>query len=110
MKTTTDLLTISEVAAYFMISESSVRRKVRQAREQQGLFPLPIFSKNCRLRWRRSDIENWDGENTAIEFTPTLPLLTSQTGHVKSRNQTLRELKSKHGIDVPPQVNSETNG
>jgi predicted DNA-binding transcriptional regulator AlpA len=110
MKLTTDLLTLSEVAVHFMISESSVRRKVRLAREGACNFPMPIFARNCSLRWKRSDIENWDGENSVIEFTPSLSLPTYPTAQVKSRNQTHRELKSKHGIDVSPQRNNDTDG
>ena len=100
MKSNNDLLTLSEVAAYYMISKSSVRRKVKQAREQQSPFPLPIFGKGCKLLWRRSDIEDWEGENSVIEFTPSVSMPTIQTGHVKRRNQILRELKSKHAIDL----------
>ena len=110
MNSNPDLMNLSEVAAYYMISKSSVRRKVKQAREQQSPFPLPIFGRGCKLRWRRSDIEGWDGENLVIEFTPSVSMPTSQTGHVKSRTQTLRELKLKHGIDVPPQTGEKANG
>jgi predicted DNA-binding transcriptional regulator AlpA len=95
-----ELLTLSEVAAYFMISESSVRRKVRLAREQQGLFPLPIFSKGSKLRWKRSDILEWDGENTEFTFTPSLPLSSHQAVQTKDQAQTHRELRRKHGIDL----------
>jgi len=98
---TSELLTLSEVAAHFMISESSVRRKVQQAREQQGTFPLPLFSKGSKLRWKRSDILEWDGENTEFTFTPTLTLPALQAMPIKSQAQTHRELKRKHGIDLP---------
>ena len=100
MNSNADLLTLSEVATHFMISESSVRRKVRLAREQQGLFPLPIFGRGCKLRLKRSDIENWNGENSVIEFSPSVSLAPHQTVQVKNRNQTHRELKSRHGIDI----------
>jgi predicted DNA-binding transcriptional regulator AlpA len=62
MKKSNDLLSLSEVCEYFGLSEATIRRKVRESRENGGGFPLPIFKANSSLRWRRDSIENWQGE------------------------------------------------
>ena len=64
MKKSQNLLTIGEVCTYFGLSESVIRRKVRDTREGRGTFPLPLFKSGHRLLWRKCDIENWTGEGT----------------------------------------------
>ena len=104
-----DLMTLDEIANYFRIGKSTVRKKVKQAREQEGLFPLPLFGRGCKLLWRKTDIENWSGENSVIEFTPSLTLPTHAT-QTKNQVQVRKGLKQRHGIDVSPQGNNEANG
>jgi len=70
-----DLYDIADVCAYFNLSESSIRRKVRDSRDGIGNFPLPLFKSRCRVLWKKSDIEAWRGEDAeTITFTaPPIP-------------------------------------
>jgi predicted DNA-binding transcriptional regulator AlpA len=106
-----NLLDIKGVCDYFELSEATVRRLVKLSREGVGNFPLPIFPPNHVLRWRREQIENWNGESSVIEFTPSLTLPAHQpVQQTKNQAKTHRELKRKHGIDLSPQPMSKANG
>ena len=54
-----ELMNIKQVAEYYAVSESTVRRRLRERRNGDGTFPIPIFGFGRVARWRRSDIENW---------------------------------------------------
>ena len=74
MQTSNDLVGLDFVCSYFGLSASSIRRRVREAREGNNSFPLPLFRASHRLVWRRSCIENWRGEDVeVITFAPSLP-------------------------------------
>jgi len=82
MKKSEDLLNITDLCNYFGLSESTIRRKVRDSRDGQGTFPISLFKSGCRVLWRRSDIENWNGEDgEVIRYTasPTLPATQPKT-------------------------------
>ena len=69
VKKSDDLFDLSEVAAYFGISESTVRRKVRRSRKNGCGFPIPLLSARSRLLWRKSDILDFKGEDAeTIDF------------------------------------------
>lgn len=55
------LLTLKELLPIVELSEPTIRRRVNEAKEGKGTFPLPISGcgdgKKCL--WRREDIENW---------------------------------------------------
>ena len=53
---------IVDVCQHYGLSESTIRRKVREAREGISTFPLPLFGKGNRVMWRKDDIVNWEGE------------------------------------------------
>ena len=55
----TDILTLEEVAAYFRVSESTVKRWLMLSRQGRGDLPLPVSSKGCRLLWSKEDIIAW---------------------------------------------------
>ena len=59
VKKSDDLFDLPEVSAYFGISETTVRRKVRKRRETGVGFPLPLLSAGSRLLWRKEDILNF---------------------------------------------------
>ena len=99
MKKNDNLLDLKGVCDYFDLSPSSVRRLVKLSREGLSNFPLPLFPAGHVLRWKRQQIENWDGENSVIEFNSSLSLPNHAT-QAKSQAQTHRELKRKHGIDL----------
>jgi len=101
MKTNDDLLNLAGVCAYFGLSESTIRRKVRNSRKCIGNFPLPLFSSGCRVLFRKSDIESWRGEDAeVITYTPPLTLPTHQATPVKTNAQVLRELEAL-GVKLP---------
>ena len=90
MSTSNDLLSLEQVCEYFGLSESTIRRKVSATREGQGNFPLPLFSANSRVLFRRSEIENWAGES-AVSSIPQSPNATQvhrglETLGVKNNN------------------------
>lgn len=72
MPISNDLLSLEQVGEYFGLSESTIRRKVRASRKGLGNFPLPLFSANSRVLFRRSEIENWRGEDAEVTtFNPS---------------------------------------
>jgi predicted DNA-binding transcriptional regulator AlpA len=78
-KLSDDLLDLEGICNYFGMSESTVRRKIRETREGRGNFILPLFGSKCRILFRRSDVESWKGEEAEIiNFSPSLPPLTPQ--------------------------------
>ena len=67
-----DLLDLESVSRYFGLSESTIRRKILETREGRGNFILPLFGSKCRILFRRSDVENWRGEDVeVVTFTPS---------------------------------------
>ena len=69
MRKTEHYYDLADLCHHFGLSPSTIRRKVRQARDGQCKFPLPIFSERSRLLWRKSDILNWTGES----INPVMP-------------------------------------
>jgi len=53
------LMDIKQVANFFGISESTVRRRLRDRKNGEGSFPIPVFGFNRIARWHRVDIESW---------------------------------------------------
>jgi predicted DNA-binding transcriptional regulator AlpA len=106
MKKSADLLDLKEVAGYFGISESTVRRKVRKSRENGFGFVLPLFSAGSRLLWRRSDIESWKGEepDEVIMYNPSVP--SFPTAQMPSQAQVHQELR-KLGVRLPENISSK---
>ena len=105
VKKSDDLFDIEEVSAYFGISETTVRRKVRKRRETGVGFPLPLLSAGSRLLWRKSDIENWKGEDEAetVMFMPSTPSIPPAVQ--QSHEQIQRELR-KLGVKLPEKKNN----
>ena len=97
MKKSSDLWDITEVAAYFGVSESTIRRKVRKSRENGIGFIIPLFSAGSRLLWRKSDVLAWQGEGAAeaVMFMPSMPPVLQQS-HEQIQNE-LRRL----GVRLP---------
>ena len=97
-----DLLDLEGVCRYFGLSESTVRRKIRDRRENRGTFPLPLFGIKCRILFKKSDIENWGGEDAeVINFTPSLTPPNTQV--VQSSTQVRKGLEAL-GIRLPNQA------
>jgi len=108
MNTNPDLLDINAVSKYFSLSESSIRRRVRATREGNGNFPLPLFGSGCRVLWRKSDIENWRGEDAeVITYTPSLVLPAQPVVPIKNKAQVRKGLEA-HGITFPKSNESNT--
>ena len=53
------ILTATEVADYFRISVSTLKRWVMLSRRRAFDFPMPITAKGGLLRWHKEDIEAW---------------------------------------------------
>ena len=103
-----ELMDIHEVAAHFGLSESSIRRRVRDARNGQSNFVLPLFSSGSRVLFRKDQILSWQGEDAeSVTFTASQVPSISQA-QIKSHAQVRRELQA-FGIDVPPLCGSEIN-
>jgi len=102
-----DLIDLEGVCQYFGLSESTIRRKVRDRRENRGTFPLPLFGSKCRIMFRRSDVENWRGEDVeVVTFTPTMPPSNPQV----ERNMTkIHKELAALGVRLPHQASSESN-
>ena len=57
-----ELWNIKQVATFYAVSESTIRRRIRERKNGEGTFPIPIFGFGRVARWRRSDIEIWNEE------------------------------------------------
>ena len=101
-KISEDLIDLNGVCDYFGLSESTVRRKIRDTREGKGNFVLPLFGSKCRIVFRRSDIESWKGEDSeVVTFTPTM--LPPNPQVVQSNEQVRKGLEA-YGIKLPVQA------
>jgi len=101
VKKSDDLFDLAEVSAYFGISESTVRRKVRKSRENGCGFPIPLLSARSRMLWRKSDIENWKGEDAeTVIFDPSMVPAMPQVPTLPTSEQVRKGLE-RHGIKLP---------
>ena len=90
-----NLYDISDVCDYFNLSEATIRRRVRESRNNTGTFPLPLFKSGQRLVWRKVDIEGWAGEDAgAVTFTPSMIPAIPQMVHTKTEAQVHAGLKA----------------
>ena len=104
--TNDDLLSLDAVCEYFGLSESTIRRKVRDSREGTGNFPLPLFKSGCRVLWKKSEIMSWNGEDAeTITFTSSLIPPISQAAQPQNAAQALRGRSGK----LPSKTGNELN-
>jgi hypothetical protein len=104
-----ELMDIHEVAAYYGLSESSIRRRVRATRNGQSNFILPLFSGGSRVLFRRVDVLSWAGEDAdVIVFNPTQVPSVPQSSLVKSNAQVQRDLQEL-GVKLPTKSNNVSN-
>jgi len=109
MKTSEDLLSLVDLSNYFGVSESTIRRKVREHREGNGTFPLPLFKRGCRLLWKKSDITNWSGEDgETISFTPS-PIPPIPQGTSAKNSAQIRQGLLALGVKLPTPSGNESN-
>jgi len=101
MKNNPDLLDLVGVCAYFGLSESTIRRKVRESRNGVSNFPLPLLRSRCRVLFRKSDIEAWRGEDAeTVMFTPSQVSPIPQTTPTQSATQVRKGLEAL-GVRLP---------
>ena len=62
---------IQQVAAFFGVSESTIRRRLRDRRNGVGTFLVPAFGFGKIARFRRVDVENWCEEVPEIVTVET---------------------------------------
>jgi hypothetical protein len=106
MKTNPELFDLADVCAYFNLSESSIRRRIRAAKNGTSNFPLPLFSSG-RVLFRRDLIVNWTGEDSeTIEYNPLSPSTTPQVIQTKTDAQVRKGL-ARFGIDLPPHAGTK---
>jgi len=106
MQKSPDLMDITELAAYYGVSESTIRRKVRKSRENGCGFITPIFSAGSRLLWRRVDVENFRSEDAeTIHFHPSSVPSIPPAAQIKNHAQVQRELQ-KLGVKLPTADNN----
>ena len=102
MKNNPDLFDLADVCAYFNLSESSIRRRIRATRNGTSNFPLPLWGAKNSLRWHRSTIENYQGEDSeTITITPSPVPSFPKVTQVPNADQTRRTLEA-FGISLPP--------
>ena len=101
-----DLLTLTDLCSRFGISESTVRRRVRNARDGSESFPIPLFPHGCKLVWKRADVEAWGGEGAIekITFNSASVPPTSQSAQNLNPAQVRRGLE-KLGVRFDPSNN-----
>jgi len=100
VKKSDDLFDLPEVAGYFGISETTVRRKVRKRRETGVGLPLPLLSAGSRLLWRKEDIVNFRGEDAeTVIFDPSMVPAMPQVPTLPTSEQVQRRLE-RHGIKL----------
>ena len=103
MKKNDDLFSMADVCDFFGLSESTIRRKVRNSRDGTGNFPLPLFGSGCRVLWRKDDILNWGGEDSEVVRFHHLPIQPPhQPVKTMSNPQVLRGLE-RLGVKLPVQ-------
>ena len=64
---------IKQVAAFYGVSESTIRRRLRDRKNGIGSFIIPVFGFGKVAKFRRSDVESWsetEPEVVTVE-TPT---------------------------------------
>ena len=107
MKRREKLYDISDVCDYYGLSESTIRRKVRESRDGNGNFPLPLFKSGCKVLWRKSDIESWRGEESeVIHFAPT----TSATPETSLNLTETHKRLARFGISIPQTTEPQSRG
>ena len=105
MKKNDDLWSLTEVCEYFGLSESTIRRKIRDSRDGTGNFPLPLFGSKSRVLFKKDHILNYEGEDAeVIRFNP-LPIQPTQPVRTMSNAQVDKEL-AKLGVRLPAQSDS----
>jgi predicted DNA-binding transcriptional regulator AlpA len=95
----TDILTAAEVADYFRVSLSSLKRWVLLTRRGSFDFPMPISPKGGQLRWRKTEIEVWGSRIGNIPMQPT-SIPTDTPAERKRREYQVATRLEKLGITV----------
>ena len=91
---TSELMNVKQVAEHFGVSESTIRRRIKERKDGEGSFPIPVFGFNRVARWRRFDIENWN------EIEPEI--ITVETpSQTKSRVKAAQTGLAALGIKTP---------
>ena len=86
-----DLWDVHDVCQYFGIGESTLRKRLKEARIGQSRFVTPIFGWGKRALWRADDIRNWN------ESDPDTRLVDSSTIRTKTLQQDRKALQ-KMGV------------
>lgn len=87
-----ELMDIKEVAAYLRCSVDTIWRRMKDRREGNGNFPLPITPPGKKNFWNRIDIESWNANGT-----PEMPLTPAQ---VDAKHRITKNRFAKLGIHV----------
>ena len=95
-------MNVKQVAEYFGISESTLRRRLRDRKNGEGTFPTPIFGFNKVARWRRYDIENW------YETGPDIITVESPT-QINRKVESAKKSLTTLGIKVPKTENKSNS-
>ena len=66
------LLTLNEVSEIMQISPSTIKRRVKLAREGKSSFPVPIFKKGMKCLWVADEIMSWKEDMPEV-FRPDSP-------------------------------------
>lgn len=106
-----DLYDIHDVCQYFNLSESTIRRHLKNSRDGVGAFPLPLFKSGCKVLWRKEDIETWTGEDTeSVTFAHSALTHQSPATRAMETAQILKGLGDRHNIEASRPSIRKTNG
>ena len=54
-----ELMDVKQVADYFGVSVSTIRRRLRDRKNGIGTFIMPVFGFGKIAKFRKSDLESW---------------------------------------------------
>ena len=77
---------IQEVANYFQVSISTIRRRRAESIKGLSSFPAPVFGQNRKGLWRKEDLELWVEGGQDVSNVP----------HIESPAAIKRRLKAVH--------------
>lgn len=97
MELSLQILEIGEVASLLRVSIPTINRWLRQTRNGEMDFPLPISPKGCKGRWLASDIERYIESQSNVAPQVVVTSTKQQRREVKNFEQ--RQADSKRILE-----------
>ena len=96
------LLGIEDIMRIFNLSRVSIYRKVKEAREGNSQFPLPLWGKQ-KLRWNAADVEAFCRPKTVSQVQVQVNNSKQQRQSAKdtrARQASVEQALARHGIVI----------